>query len=196
MGRAAKPRKAKEPKPPAPEERGSDAMSQPIPKRKNPGRSSTVKAAPQAEPLTRDLEGKEADEPAQAQAARMAEDLEEEGWDLTSVIPPFKLTDNQKYEIKMIHMSEDGYYLGAATSRASRRGDADRPTLTYDQVVGVYKRGVQNCLWRQSQFNGLMRRWLRDWSNQHAGKGTDGRHTVGRRLDGSKEVERPTGPAA
>jgi hypothetical protein len=83
MGRAApKPKKVKEPKPPAPEERGSDAMSQSIPRRKNPGRSSTVKAAPQADPLTRDLEGKDADEPAQAQAARTAEDLEEEGWDV------------------------------------------------------------------------------------------------------------------
>jgi hypothetical protein len=63
MGRAAKPRKAKEPEPPAPEGRGSDAIDQPIPRKENAGRLSTAKAPPQAKPLTRDLEGKEGDNP-------------------------------------------------------------------------------------------------------------------------------------
>jgi hypothetical protein len=80
------PRKAKEPEPPAQKERGGDATDPPIPRREKAGQSSTAKAPPQADPITRDLEGKEADESAQAQAARRAEDLDEDNpqdWDLT-----------------------------------------------------------------------------------------------------------------
>jgi hypothetical protein len=190
MGRAAKPRKAKEPEPPAPEEHGGDATDQSIPRKGKAGRSSTAKAPPQADPITRALEEKEADEPAQAQAARMAEDLEED-WDLTGVIPPFKLDDNQKYQIRMMHMSEDGYYLGAATSRASRRGDADSPTLTYDQAVWVYQRAAKNCLWRQGQFNSLMNRWLRDWAAKHASNETDTTQWLNDQMDRRGSKDRP-----
>jgi hypothetical protein len=50
MGRTVRPRKAKEPEPPAQEERGCDATDPPIPRKVKAGQSSTAKAPPQADP--------------------------------------------------------------------------------------------------------------------------------------------------
>jgi hypothetical protein len=174
MGRAVKPRKAKKPEPPAPEERGSDATDQPIPRKENTGWLSTAKAPPQAEPLIRDLEGMEGDNPEQARAAMVAGSLSgEDPLDLTGVIPAFRMTASQEETLEMISVWLDGTYYGRATNRITRKQDSGWPDNSYKLALACWKKNREICIQKQDRYNAYMVNWLTEWANKHTRPGTD-----------------------
>jgi hypothetical protein len=93
-------------------------------------------------------------------------------WDLTGVIPPFKLDANQQYKLEVISMAEDGSYRGSGRSRDSRKQASGYPN-SYELALEAYDHYRSTCVRRQDQYNDFMSEWLQEWATKHTRPHTD-----------------------